>query len=75
MNNIIRHRRSVRTFNGVPLKPETAKEVLDYANSVENPYGLSIQWYQFYSFRYLQNHSAIYIYILLCFQSQELFFS
>ena len=45
MNNIIRHRRSVRTFNGVPLKPETAEEVLDYANSVENPYGLSIQWY------------------------------
>ena len=45
MNNIIRHRRSVRTFNGVPLKPETAKEVLDYANSVENPYGLSIKWY------------------------------
>ena len=45
MKNIIRHRRSVRTFNGVPLKPEAAKEILDYANSVENPYGLSIEWF------------------------------
>lgn len=45
MKSIIRSRRSVRTFDGIPLKPETAQEILDYANSVVNPYGLSIQWF------------------------------
>ena len=35
----IKARRSVRTFDGNGLAPEEQKELLDFANGVENPYG------------------------------------
>lgn len=37
--DIIKARRSVRTFDGNGLAPEEQKELLDFANGVENPYG------------------------------------
>ncbi|MBR3394406.1 MAG: nitroreductase family protein [Firmicutes bacterium] len=37
--NTIKARRSVRTFDGNGLAPEEQKELLDFANGVENPYG------------------------------------
>ena len=43
-SEIIRHRRSVRTFDGVRLNEEEAKKILDFARSVENPYDLAITW-------------------------------
>ena len=41
---VILHRRSVRTFDGNPVRPEDLKCLLDFANSVENPYSLPISW-------------------------------
>jgi len=40
----IRHRRSVRTFDGKPLSPEDAYNVMKFARSIKNPYGLAIEW-------------------------------
>ncbi len=37
---LIRHRRSVRTFDGRGLKPEDAAEILRFAEQVGNPYGI-----------------------------------
>lgn len=37
-------RRSVRTFDGTPLREEDAKAILDFAEKVENPYDLPITW-------------------------------
>lgn len=46
MNNleIIQKRRSVRTFDGVPLKAEDAEKILAFAEKAENPYGLPVTW-------------------------------
>ena len=44
MLEIIEKRRSVRTFNGEQIKEEDLKKIVEYANEVENPYGLSITW-------------------------------
>ena len=40
----IRTRRSVRTFDGVPLRPDDAKKIPAFALKVENPYGIPIEW-------------------------------
>ncbi len=40
----IRHRRSVRTFDGTPLRPEDAQRIMDFAREVGNPYELPIEW-------------------------------
>ena len=40
----IRHRRSVRSFDGTALRPEDAKAILDFAAGVENPYDIHIDW-------------------------------
>ena len=37
--NTIKARRSVRSFDGNGLTPEEQKELLDFANGVETPYG------------------------------------
>ena len=42
--DIIRHRRSVRTFDGRELGAEDAEKILAYASALENPYGLPITW-------------------------------
>lgn len=44
MKDLIRSRRSVRTFSANP-SAEDAEQILTYAQSLENPYGLSISWY------------------------------
>ena len=44
MQELIRSRRSVRTFDGKPLREEDAASILAFAGKVENPYGLPIQW-------------------------------
>lgn len=41
---LIRSRRSVRTFDGSALRPEDARAVLEYARRAENPYGLPVTW-------------------------------
>lgn len=41
---IIKHRRSVRTFDGDPLTKEDAQKILEFAEKVENPYDLPITW-------------------------------
>jgi len=40
----VRHRRSVRTFDGEALRPEDARRLTDFAVGVENPYGIPIAW-------------------------------
>ena len=42
--DIIRHRRSVRTFDGRALRAEDAEKIMEYASALENPYGLPITW-------------------------------
>lgn len=42
--DVIRKRRSVRTFDGRALDPDDAKRILEYAEKAENPYGLPIEW-------------------------------
>ena len=42
--DLIRSRRSVRTFDGRPLKEDELESILNCAKSVENPYGLPITW-------------------------------
>ncbi len=41
---LIRHRRSVRTFDGVPLRQEDAEKVLRFAERVETPFDIPITW-------------------------------
>ena len=42
--DLIRQRRSVRTFDGKPLKTEDREKLLSFATQVTNPYGLPINW-------------------------------
>jgi len=44
MQELIRSRRSVRTFDGAPLRREDASAILAFAGKVENPYELPIEW-------------------------------
>ena len=41
---LIRQRRSVRTFDSRALKAEDMKKLLAYAERIDNPYGLPIAW-------------------------------
>ncbi len=41
---LIRHRRSVRTFDGRALTPSDAERLMQYAGSAQSPYGLPIEW-------------------------------
>ncbi len=41
---LIRHRRSVRTFDGNPLHPEDAEKLLRFAESIETPYDIPVTW-------------------------------
>ncbi len=41
---LIRRRRSVRTFDGQPLRQEDKEKILRFAETVETPYGLPIVW-------------------------------
>ena len=41
---LMQSRRSVRTFDGTPLRPEDAQRILEYAGQTANPYGLPITW-------------------------------
>ena len=41
---LIRQRRSVRTFDGRPLKAEDSEKLLSFAAQVANPYNLPITW-------------------------------
>lgn len=42
--DIIRKRRSVRTFDGNALKPDDARRLIDFCGGVENPYAIPITW-------------------------------
>ena len=42
--DLIRQRRSVRTFDGRPLSAEDREKLLAYAGHIDNPYGLPITW-------------------------------
>ena len=44
MSDLIRKRRSVRTFDGTPLREEDADAILEFASRVENPFGLPVEW-------------------------------
>ena len=44
MFELIRRRRSVRTFDGNPLRPEDAEKILRFAQSIETPYGIPVSW-------------------------------
>ena len=41
---LVRHRRSVRTFDGAPLKAEDAQTLIEFAKAFENPYGQRAEW-------------------------------
>ncbi len=41
---LVRHRRSVRTFDSNPLRPEDAEKILRFAESIETPYGIPVIW-------------------------------
>ena len=40
----MKQRRSVRTFNGEALREQDAQAIIAFAEKVENPYDLSIEW-------------------------------
>ena len=44
MMEMIRNRRSVRTFDGAALRREDARRIIDFAEKVENPYDIPITW-------------------------------
>ena len=41
---IIRSRRSVRTFDGKALDPEVSEKLLSYAKGIDDPYGIKAEW-------------------------------
>ena len=44
ISDLIRSRRSVRTFDGKPVAPDVLNGILDFARSAENPFGLPVEW-------------------------------
>ena len=48
MNNyidLIKKRRSVRTFDSVRISEEDLNKIKEYARSVDNPYGIEFEWF------------------------------
>ena len=43
-SELIRQRRSVRTFDGTSLRKEDGEKILAFAQTAENPYDISITW-------------------------------
>lgn len=43
--DLIRHRRSVRTFDGQTLRPEDAVKIMECAESAVNPYHIPVEWH------------------------------
>ena len=41
----IRHRRSVRTFDGNPVGKELSEQLMEFALAQTNPYGIPISWF------------------------------
>ena len=41
---LVRHRRSVRTFDGNALRAEDTEKLMSYAENLTNPFGLPISW-------------------------------
>lgn len=44
MQEYIKQRRSVRTFDGNPLSADDIEKILEYARGVKNPYDIPITW-------------------------------
>ena len=44
MMDLVKSRRSVRTFDGHSLSHEHAEKIMAYAKAADNPYGLPITW-------------------------------
>ncbi len=44
MTEVIRSRRSVRTFSGEPLREQDKQKIMAFAETAENPYHLPIVW-------------------------------
>ena len=42
--DVIRSRRSVRTFDGRALTEDDVRKIMDFAQKAGNPYGLPIEW-------------------------------
>lgn len=42
IQTIIRERKSVRTFNGTPLRPEDRERLENYISSMDNPFGVPV---------------------------------
>lgn len=42
--DIIRKRRSVRTFDETAIRPEDLKKIIEFAETIENPYSIPIEW-------------------------------
>ena len=42
--DLIRQRRSVRTFDGAAPDPEVLAQLMDFAGKLENPYDIPIEW-------------------------------
>ena len=43
-SELIRKRRSVRTFDGRPVSGEDAEKILSFASSLEDPFGIPVSW-------------------------------
>ena len=44
LEEVIRRRRSVRSFDGSALRPEDAERIAKFAAAADNPYGIPIEW-------------------------------
>ncbi len=44
VQDVIRSRRSVRTFDKRVLSKEDAQKIMEYASKADNPYGIPIEW-------------------------------
>lgn len=44
IKDIIRKRKSVRTFDGNPLSDEDKQKLSDYLNTLENPFGIPVEF-------------------------------
>ena len=43
-SELIRTRRSVRTFDGRSVEPDILEKILQYAKNEDNPYGIPVEW-------------------------------